>query len=177
MKKIKIFENFYFSNNSQIKFILGPCQIESKQHAFDICYEIERLSKKFKFKYIYKSSFDKANRTSHKSKRGIGIKKGLDILSQIREKFECPVISDIHESSQCKIVKEALDVIQIPAFLCRQTDILLEAGRTKLPINIKKGQFLSPWDISNVIQKVVSTGNKKLLLTERGTMFGYNNLV
>ena len=177
MKKIKIAENFYFSNNSEIKFILGPCQIESKQHAFDICSEIKRLSNKFKFKYIYKSSFDKANRTSHKSKRGIGIKKGLDILSQIREKFECPVISDVHESSQCKIAKEALDVIQIPAFLCRQTDILLEAGRTKLPINIKKGQFLSPWDISNVIQKIASTGNKKLLLTERGTMFGYNNLV
>ena len=138
MKKIKIFEDFYFSNNSEIKFILGPCQIESKQHAFDVCHEIESLSKKLKFKYIFKSSFDKANRTSHKSKRGIGIKKGLDILSQIREKFECPVISDVHESSQCKIVKESLDVIQIPAFLARQTDLLVAAATTEKAINVKK---------------------------------------
>ncbi len=177
MKKIKIFENFFFSNASEIKFILGPCQIESKQHVFDICNEIEKLSKRLKFKYIFKSSFDKANRTSHKSRRGVGLKKGLDILSQVREEYSCPVISDIHDASQCKIAKEFLDVIQIPAFLCRQTDILIEAGKTRLPINIKKGQFLSPWDLNNVIKKVLSTGNKSLLLTERGTMFGYNNLV
>ena len=177
MKKIKIKNDFYFSNNSEVKFILGPCQIESRQHAFDICSEIQSLSKRLNFKYVYKSSFDKANRTSHKSKRGIGINKGLNILSQIKQKFKCPVISDIHEASQCCLVKDFLDIIQIPAFLCRQTDILLEAGKTKLPINIKKGQFLSPWDIGNVIKKVVSTGNQRLILTERGTMFGYNNLV
>ena len=177
MKKIKIKKDFYFSNNSEVKFILGPCQIESKQHAFDICNEIECLSKKLNFKYVYKSSFDKANRTSHKSKRGVGIKKGLNILSQIKQKFKCPVISDIHEASQCTLVKDFLDIIQIPAFLSRQTDILVEAGKTKLPINIKKAQFLSPWDMGNVIKKVQSTGNNSLLLTERGTMFGYNNLV
>jgi 2-dehydro-3-deoxyphosphooctonate aldolase (KDO 8-P synthase) len=177
MKKIKVFENFFLSNNLEVKFILGPCQIESKNHAFEICDEIEKLSKKLGFRYIFKSSYDKANRSSHKSRRGIGIKKGLDILAQIRHKFNCPVISDIHEVSQCKIAKEFLDIIQIPAFLCRQTDIILEAGKTKLPVNVKKGQFLSPWEVNNIVKKFVSTGNKSLLLTERGTMFGYNNLV
>ena len=177
MKKIKVFENFFLSNNLEVKFILGPCQIESKNHAFEICDEIEKLSKKLGFRYIFKSSYDKANRSSHKSRRGIGIKKGLDILAQIRHKFNCPVISDIHEVSQCKIAKEFLDIIQIPAFLCRQTDIILEAGKTKLPVNVKKGQFLSPWEVNNIVKKFVSNGNKSLLLTERGTMFGYNNLV
>ena len=177
MKKIKVFENFFLSNNLEVKFILGPCQIESKNHAFEICDEIEKLSKKLGFRYIFKSSYDKANRSSHKSRRGIGIKKGLDILAQIRHKFNCPVISDVHEISQCKIAKEFLDIIQIPAFLCRQTDRILEAGKTKLPVNVKKGQFLSPWEVNNIVKKFVSTGNKSLLLTERGTMFGYNNLV
>ncbi len=177
MKKIKIFDNHFFSNNLELKFVLGPCQIQSKSHAFDICSEIDILSKKLDFQYVYKSSFDKANRTSHSSKRGIGIDKGLDILGQIKEKFKCPVTSDIHESSHCKIAKKYLDIIQIPAFLCRQTDLLLEAGKTNLVVNIKKGQFLAPWDMQNVVNKVFSTGNKKVLLTERGTCFGYNNLV
>ena len=177
MKKIKISNNFYFSNDTEIKFILGPCQIESKDHAFEICSEIDKLSKKLKFQYIYKSSFDKANRSSYKSKRGLGIKKGLEILAMIKEKFNCPVTSDIHEPTHCEIAKEFLDVIQIPAFLCRQTDLLLSAGKTNLPINVKKGQFLAPWDMENVSSKISSTGNKKILLTERGTSFGYNNLV
>ena len=177
MKKIKISNNFYFSNDTEIKFILGPCQIESKNHAFEICSEIDKLSKKLKFQYIYKSSFDKANRSSYKSKRGLGIKRGLEILAMVKEKFNCPVTSDIHESSHCEIAKEFLDVIQIPAFLCRQTDLLLSAGKTNLPVNVKKGQFLAPWEIENVSSKISSTGNKKILLTERGTSFGYNNLV
>ena len=177
MKKIKISNKLYFSNDTEIKFILGPCQIESKNHAFEICSEIDKLSKKLKFQYIYKSSFDKANRSSYKSKRGLGIKKGLEILAMIKEKFNCPVTSDIHEPSHCEIAKEFLDVIQIPAFLCRQTDLLLSAGKTNLPINVKKGQFLAPWDMENVSSKICSTGNKKILLTERGTSFGYNNLV
>ncbi len=177
MKKVKVFNNFFLSNNLELKFILGPCQIESKQHAFETCYAIQELSKKIGFKYIFKSSYDKANRSSHKSQRGVGIKKGLDILAQIRHKFNCPVISDIHDIFQCKMAKEFLDIIQIPAFLCRQTDIILEAGRTKLPVNIKKGQFLSPFEVQNIVKKFLSTGNKNLLLTERGTMFGYNNLV
>ena len=177
MKKIKINNNFYFSNDTEIKFILGPCQIESKNHAFEICSEIDKLSKKLKFKYIYKSSFDKANRSSYKSRRGVGLKRGLEILAMIKEKFNCPVTSDIHESSHCEIAKEFLDVIQIPAFLCRQTDLLLSAGKTNLPVNVKKGQFLAPWEMENVSSKISSTGNKKILLTERGTSFGYNNLV
>jgi 2-dehydro-3-deoxyphosphooctonate aldolase (KDO 8-P synthase) len=177
MKRVKVFKDFFLSNDSEIKFILGPCQIESKQHVFEICDEIEKLSIKLDFKYIFKSSYDKANRSSHKSRRGIGIKKGLDILSQVREKYNCPVISDVHDTSQCSIVKDFLDIIQIPAFLCRQTDIIIEAAKTNLPINIKKGQFLSPWEMKNVVEKVLSTGNNNLLLTERGTMFGYNNLV
>ena len=177
MLKVKLKENFFFSNNSEMKFILGPCQIESKNHAFDICTELDDLSKKLDFKYVYKSSFDKANRTSHKSSRGVGIKKGLEILGDIKEKFNCPVITDVHDISQIDIAKEYLDIIQIPAFLCRQTDLLIEAGKSKLPVNVKKGQFLSPWDIKNVTKKILSTGNKNILLTERGTSFGYNNLV
>ena len=177
MKRVKVFKDFFLSNNLELKFILGPCQIESKQHAFETCYVIEKLSKKIGFKYIYKSSYDKANRSSHKSRRGVGIKKGLDILAQVRQQFNCPVISDIHDVFQCRMAKDFLDVIQIPAFLCRQTDIILEAGKTNLPVNIKKGQFLSPKETQNIVKKFLSTGNKNLLLTERGTMFGYNNLV
>ena len=170
-------KKFLISNQSEIKFILGPCQIESKEHAFEICSEIDLLSKKFKFDYIFKSSFDKANRTSHNSKRGIGIKKGLDILLQIKEKFSVPVTSDVHDISQISFAKNVLDIIQIPAFLCRQTDLLIEAGKTGLPVNVKKGQFLAPDDMKNVIKKILSTKNKKIILTERGTMFGYNHLV
>ncbi len=177
LQKVKIKKNFFFSNDSELKFILGPCQIESKNHAFEICSEIYNLSKKLDFKFIYKSSFDKANRTSHQSKRGVGLNKGLDILEQIKEKFNCPITSDIHEISQVDKAKEILDIIQIPAFLCRQTDLLVKAAKTKLPVNVKKGQFLSPWDMENVTKKIVSVGNKSILLTERGTTFGYNNLV
>ena len=177
MKKVKVSDNFFLSNNSEIKFILGPCQIESREHTLDICDEIDKLSKKLDFKFIFKSSYDKANRSSLKSKRGIGLIKGLDILSEVKQKFDCPVTTDVHDSSQCIKVKEHIDVIQIPAFLCRQTDLLIEAGKTNLPVNIKKGQYLAPWEILNVTKKILSTGNKKLLLTERGTMFGYNNLV
>tara|TARA_B100001027_G_scaffold66136_1_gene44943 strand:+ start:1965 stop:2789 length:825 start_codon:yes stop_codon:yes gene_type:complete len=170
-------KKFCLSNKSEIKFILGPCQIESKDHAFEICSEIESLSKKIKFDYVFKSSFDKANRTSYLSKRGVGIKKGLDILSQIKDKFSIPVISDVHDVSQINFAKSILDIIQIPAFLCRQTDLLIEAGKTGIPVNVKKGQFLAPDDMRNIIKKILSTNNKKIILTERGTMFGYNNLI
>ncbi len=177
MKKVRIKDNLILSNKSNIKFILGPCQIESNAHAFEICDEISKLAKKLNFEFIYKSSFDKANRSSHKSKRGVGIKKGMKILSRVKEKFKCPVISDIHEKEQVELAAKTLDIIQIPAFLCRQTDLLLAAGKSGLPVNIKKGQFLAPWDIQNVIKKIDSTGNKNILVTERGTSFGYNNLV
>ena len=177
MKKVKIKKDFFFSNLEEIKFILGPCQIESRSHAHDICSEIDILSKKLDFRYVYKSSFDKANRTSYKSKRGVGLKKGLDILAEVREKFDCAITTDVHDARQIEQVKEYVDIIQIPAFLCRQTDLLIEAGKSNLPVNVKKGQFLSPWDMDNVAKKLLSTGNKKILLTERGTSFGYNNLV
>ncbi len=178
MKNINIkFKNFSVSNNKEITFILGPCQIESRNHALDICAEIDDLSKKLQFNYIYKSSFDKANRTSHKSERGVGIKKGLNILSELKEKFNCLVTSDVHDVSQIHEAKNVLDIIQIPAFLCRQTDLLLEAGKTGLPVNVKKGQFLSPMDMKNVVKKILSTNNNNIMLTERGTVFGYNNLV
>ena len=177
MKKIKITKDLSFSNDSDIKFILGPCQIESQSHAFEICEEITKLSNKLNFKFIYKSSFDKANRSSHKSKRGVGIKRGLEILSKVKEKYNCPVISDVHEISQIKEAKRVLDIIQIPAFLSRQTDLLVQAGKSGVPVNVKKGQFLAPWDMKNVIRKVHSSGNNKILITERGTSFGYNNLV
>ena len=177
MKKVKIKKDFFFSNSEEIKFILGPCQIESRSHALDICSEIDILSKKLNFKYIYKSSFDKANRTSHESKRGVGLKKGLDILAEVGDKFNCPVTTDVHDARQIETVKKYIDIIQIPAFLCRQTDLLIEAGKSNLPVNVKKGQFLSPWDMENVVKKLLSTGNNKVLLTERGTSFGYNNLV
>ncbi len=170
-------KNINFSNDLPIKLIAGPCQIESRDHALDTCSEIKEITKKLDFEFVYKSSFDKANRSSHESARGVGIKKGLDILSEIKEKFSCPVLTDVHESQHCSEVGKHVDIIQIPAFLCRQTDLLIAAAKTNCVVNIKKGQFLSPWDMKNVLSKVLSTGNKNILLTERGTMFGYNNLV
>ena len=177
MKKIQITEDIFFSNNSEIKFILGPCQIESKQHAFDTCNEINNLSKRLNFKYVYKSSFDKANRTSIKSFRGPGIDEGIKILSDVKAETELPVITDIHNADQAMVVAEVVDVIQIPAFLSRQTDILIAASNTGKPVNIKKGQFLAPWDVEHIVQKIEETGHSNILLTDRGTQFGYNNLV
>lgn len=177
MKNVTVKNHLKLSNKLDLKFILGPCQIESFSHASEICDEISKLSMKLNFKFIYKSSFDKANRSSHQSKRGVGIKKGLEILAKIKEKFNCPVISDVHEVEQIGAAKQILDVIQIPAFLCRQTDLLVTAAKTSLPVNVKKGQFLAPWDMKNIIKKIISTGNKNILLTERGTTFGYNNLI
>ena len=166
-----------FGNDNPFVLIAGPCQIESKDHAVDICSRISEITQKLSIKFVYKSSFDKANRSSHESSRGIGMDKGLEILEHIKNTFNCPVLTDVHESWQCKEVAKYIDIIQIPAFLCRQTDLLVAAAETKLCINIKKGQFLSPWEMKNVIKKVESVGNKNILVTERGTMFGYNNLV
>jgi len=166
-----------FSNKKKVKLIAGPCQIESRDHAMEVCSEINEICKKLNIEFVYKSSFDKANRSSYKSPRGIGIKKGLEILMEIKEKYNCPTITDVHEAHQCDEVSRCVDIIQIPAFLCRQTDLLISAGNTNCAVNIKKGQFMSPWDMKNVINKILSTGNEKILITERGTMFGYNNLV
>ena len=174
--KVKV-GKIVFSNNEKMKLIAGPCQIESRDHAMETCSEINEICKKLDLEFIYKSSFDKANRTSIGSARGVGLEKGVKILSEIKEKYNCPVITDVHESYQCEIVSKCVDIIQIPAYLCRQTDLLVSVGRTNCVVNVKKGQFLSPWEMTNVIEKILSTGNNKILITERGTMFGYNNLI
>ena len=158
-------------------FILGPCQIENRDHALFMAEKIVNVCEPSSSKFIFKSSFDKANRSSITSSRGIGIEEGLKILEEVKSTFRCPVITDVHTVPQCDIVTEVVDVLQIPAFLSRQTDLLLAAGETGKPINVKKGQFLAPWEMANVAEKIASTGNKKILLCERGTSFGYNTLV
>ena len=169
--------NICFSNDSAIKFILGPCQIESRMHALETCAEINEICSKLKLEFVYKSSFDKANRSSQSSSRGVGLREGMEILNEVKEKFRCPILTDVHEANQCSIVSKVVDVIQIPAFLCRQTDLILAAGKTSCAVNVKKGQFLAPWDMKNIIEKLKYTGTDRIMLTERGTMFGYNNLI
>tara|TARA_B100000989_G_scaffold288081_1_gene258427 strand:+ start:1095 stop:1937 length:843 start_codon:yes stop_codon:yes gene_type:complete len=175
-KTVKI-NDIEFNNTSEIKLICGPCQIESQSHAFSMCEKIKNISEALEMKFVFKSSYDKANRTSHKSPRGVGMEEGLKILEKIKKEFSCLVLTDVHEPKQCQMVSKIVDIIQIPAFLCRQTDLLLAAGKTNCVINIKKGQFMSPWEMNSVTEKILSTGNDKILITERGTMFGYNNLV
>lgn len=165
------------ANDRPFTLIAGPCQLESRDHAFAMAGALTELTKKLGIGLIYKTSFDKANRTSVSAQRGLGMDKSLPILVEIREKFGCPVLTDIHTAEQCAPVAEAVDVLQIPAFLCRQTDLLLAAGETGKPINVKKGQFLAPWDMKNVAAKIASTGNHNVLLCERGASFGYNTLV
>ncbi|MGC9323165.1 MAG: 3-deoxy-8-phosphooctulonate synthase [Desulfomonilia bacterium] len=157
--------------------IAGPCVIESRDHARFLAETLQEISARAGVPFIFKASFDKANRSSIDSYRGPGLEKGLEILSGIRQEFGLPVTSDIHDPEQARPASQALDLIQIPAFLCRQTDMLLAAGKTGLPVNIKKGQFMAPWDMANVIKKIESTGNHGIIVTERGTSFGYNNLV
>lgn len=160
-----------------IAFITGPCQLENRDHAMMMAEKISNLCAKNGAGYIFKASYDKANRSSISSARGIGMEEGLRILQDISREFNCPVITDVHDASQCQAASEAVDILQIPAFLCRQTDLLLAAGKTGKPINVKKGQFLAPWDMWNVAEKIASTGNRDILLCERGTSFGYNTLV
>ena len=163
--------------NNPLTFILGPCQLENRDHAMFMAEKITKLCAPSSSNFIFKSSFDKANRSSIASARGVGIEEGLRILEEIKLTFNCPVITDIHTVSQCVTASEVVDVLQIPAFLSRQTDLLIAAGETGKPINVKKGQFLAPWEMTNVAEKIASTGNKKILLCERGTSFGYNTLV
>lgn len=170
-------KSFSVSNNSPFFLIAGPCQIESKEHAFEMAGKIKAICCDLNINWVYKSSFDKANRTSAKTDRGIGIEKGLMILKDVGEYFDVPTITDIHESYQAQIAADFVDVLQIPAFLCRQTDLLKAAAKTKLPINVKKGQFLAPWDMKNVVDKIKYFGNDNVLVCERGTSFGYNTLV
>lgn len=165
------------ANNLPFVLIAGPCQMESRSHALETATSLKEMTDKEGIQLIYKSSFDKANRTSINSKRGIGLDKALEVFSEIKEKLSIPIITDVHEKDQCKIVSEVVDVLQIPAFLCRQTDLLVAAAKTNSIINVKKGQFLAPWDIKNIVEKISSSGNNKILLTERGTCFGYNNLI
>jgi 2-dehydro-3-deoxyphosphooctonate aldolase (KDO 8-P synthase) len=164
-------------NDLPFTLIAGPCQIESRDHSMMVAGELAAITKELGIGLIYKSSFDKANRTSAAAARGIGMDEGLKILAEVRERFGLPVLTDVHDAAQCAPVAEAVDVLQIPAFLCRQTDLLLAAGATGKAINVKKGQFLAPWDMKNVAAKIASTGNEKILLCERGASFGYNTLV
>lgn len=163
--------------NSPLLIIAGPCVIENEEITFHTAEKLKKICTKIGLPFIFKSSYDKANRTSVSSYRGPGFDKGLKILSDVRSKFSIPVISDVHSVDEVKHAVEVLDVLQIPAFLCRQTDLIIAASKTGKPVNIKKGQFLAPWDIKNIIDKFTSTGNQNLSITERGTSFGYNNLV
>jgi 2-dehydro-3-deoxyphosphooctonate aldolase (KDO 8-P synthase) len=164
-------------NDLPLVFIIGPNTLESRAHALETSAALREISGKLGIGLIYKTSFDKANRSSLGSERGIGLTAGLPILAEVRETTGLPVLTDVHEKEQCAPVAEIVDILQIPAFLCRQTDLLLAAGETGKPINIKKGQFLAPWDIKNAAAKIASTGNEQILLCERGTSFGYNTLV
>jgi 2-dehydro-3-deoxyphosphooctonate aldolase (KDO 8-P synthase) len=166
-----------FGQELPLVVIAGPCQLESRDHAFKIAETMQAACAKAGAGYVFKASYDKANRTSLSGKRGPGIDAGLRILDDVRSKLGCPVLTDIHGTDQCEPAAQAADILQIPAFLCRQTDLLLAAGETGACINIKKGQFLAPWDMPNVAAKVASTGNERILLTERGASFGYNALV
>ncbi len=165
------------SNDSPLTVIAGPCQLESLDHARMIAGHLSRICAEVGAQFVFKGSYDKANRTSLGGKRGLGMAAGLSILAAIRDEFGCPVLTDVHAPEHCAPVSEAVDILQIPAFLCRQTDLLLAAGETGAAINVKKGQFLAPWDMANVAAKVASTGNERLMLTERGVTFGYNALV
>ncbi|MCF8709475.1 3-deoxy-8-phosphooctulonate synthase [Rhizorhapis sp. SPR117] len=164
-------------NDLSLVLIAGPCQIETLDHALMMADRIATASAAAGIRFIYKSSFDKANRSSYNTSRGVGMEKGLEILAAVKDRFGCPVLTDVHEASHCARAAQVVDVLQIPAFLCRQTDLLLAAGETGAAVNVKKGQFLAPWDMGNVANKIASTGNERIMLCERGTSFGYNTLV
>lgn len=171
------FGSFKVGNTLPLTLIAGPCQMESRDHALFMADSIIKITQKLGINLIYKTSFDKANRSSVSGKRGIGFENSLPIFKEIKDTFGCPVLTDVHNEEQCPIIAEVVDVLQIPAFLCRQTDLLLAAGNTGKVINVKKGQFLAPWDMKNVVDKIRSTGNDKIMITDRGTCFGYNRLV
>jgi 2-dehydro-3-deoxyphosphooctonate aldolase (KDO 8-P synthase) len=165
------------SNTSPFTLIAGPCQLENEKHAIDVAAKLREITQKLEIGLIYKTSFDKANRTSLKGKRGAGLDKSLPVFDKIRKEVGIPVLTDVHTIEQCEIVSKHVDVLQIPAFLCRQTDLLIAAAKTGKIINVKKGQFLAPWDMVNVTKKIEDTGNKNILVTERGASFGYNTLI
>lgn len=166
-----------FSQSAPLTLIAGPCAMESRQHALEMAEALVAITARLGIGFVYKSSFDKANRTSLGSERGIGLAEAMPIFAEVKEKFGCPVLTDVHENDQCAPVAEAVDILQIPAFLCRQTDLLITAAETGAIVNVKKGQFLAPWDMANVVSKVTGAGNANVLVTERGASFGYNTLV
>ncbi|HEY1095961.1 MAG TPA: 3-deoxy-8-phosphooctulonate synthase [Alphaproteobacteria bacterium] len=179
MQPQKIVKVGQVSFGNQLPFVLiaGPCQIESRDHAFGMAQKVADIADVIGIPLIFKASYDKANRTSLKGARGIGMEKGLEILAEIKDKIGCPVITDVHTAEQCAIVAQSVDILQIPAFLSRQTDLLVAAAKTGKAVHVKKGQFLAPWDMVNVAQKLADSGNENILLCERGTSFGYNTLV
>lgn len=169
--------NFQIGNHLPIAIIAGPCQIESHQHAVDLAGKMVELTNKLGVKYIFKASFDKANRTSINGPRGVGLEEGMKTFDEIKKLYHCPIVTDVHEREQCAEVARHVDMLQIPAFLCRQTDLVVAAAKTGKVLNIKKGQFLAPWDVKNLVKKAEDSGNFNVCLTERGTSFGYNTLV
>jgi len=175
-KTVKV-ENIEIANDRPFTLIAGPCQMESRDHAFDMCGALSELTGKLGLGFIYKTSFDKANRTSIKTQRDLGLEKALPIFSDLKKEFSVPTITDVHLPEHCAEVAQSVDVLQIPAFLCRQTDLLIAAAKTGKAINVKKGQFLAPWDMGNVAAKISESGNDNIMLCERGASFGYNTLV
>lgn len=175
-QKVKC-SDFEIANNEPFTLIAGPCQLENETHAIKISTELKKITDEIGINFIYKTSFDKANRSSLRGKRGLGLEKSLPIFDKIRKEVGVPVLTDVHTAEQCSIISNHVDVLQIPAFLCRQTDLLIAAAKTSKIINVKKGQFLAPWDMINVIKKITESGNKNILITERGASFGYNTLV
>ena len=169
--------DFKIANDLPLSIIAGPCAMESRQHALDMSGALKELADEYRFNLIYKTSYDKANRTSSDSPRGVGLQNAMPIYREIREAVGCPVLTDVHTAEDCALVAESVDVVQIPAFMCRQTDLLEAAGRTGKPVHVKKGQFLAPWDMKNVVSKLEGVGNDKILVCERGASFGYNTLV
>ncbi|MDA7705195.1 3-deoxy-8-phosphooctulonate synthase [Rickettsiales bacterium] len=176
MKKINI-DKLNIGNDLPFTLIAGPCQTENRDHSMMMAEKIKKITDKLNINFIYKSSFDKANRSSISGKRGLGLEKTLPIFEEVKKTFNCPILTDIHNEEQCNLVKDSVDILQIPAFLCRQTDLLIAAAKTGKIINAKKGQFLAPWDMNNVVKKLEESGNEQILLTERGVSFGYNTLV
>jgi len=166
-----------FGNSLPLALVAGPCALESRAHAFEMAAALKEIAARLNIGFVYKTSFDKANRTSAKSARGIGLDKALAIFAELREKLGVPMLTDVHEPEQCAPLAEVVDVLQIPAFLCRQTDLLIAAAKTGRTVNVKKGQFLAPWDMANVVEKITGAGNRNVLVTERGVSFGYNTLV
>lgn len=176
MKKVSI-NNSVACGNGPLMIIAGPCSMESEALVMQVAETMKTITNKLKLPYVFKSSFDKANRTSIKSWRGPGLEEGLKLLEKVKKEFDVPVLTDIHEISQVKAVGQVCDVLQIPAFLCRQTDLLVAAAETGKTVNVKKGQFLAPWDMKNIVEKLIEAGTEKILLTERGASFGYNTLI